>query len=255
MFEKSLLAVGGTRRQWTGTAFALLGETVLVGILMAIPLICVQTMPSPQFTSPLVLTLPPLPPPPPVIARRATPPRRVIQMSAVKTVPRKFQIPESIPSSIPSTAPLIAAASPALSEVAVAEGVPGVSSGQQGGVIGGIVGASGPPAPAPKQIARAEPATPQRIEVGGDVEAARLTHEVRPEYPIIAREARIYGTVQMKAIIGQNGSVEQLNVISGHPLLVPAALNAVKQWVYQPAYLNGNPVEVATEIDVHFTLS
>lgn len=124
MFEKTLLAVGGTRRQWAGSAFALLGETLLVGILMAVPLIYVQTIPTPRFTSPLVLGLPPLPPPPPVPVRRATSPRQVTQMSPVKTIPRKFEAVESIASpSIPAQAPLIAATLPALPGLGVGEGV------------------------------------------------------------------------------------------------------------------------------------
>ena len=91
--------------------------------------------------------------------------------------------------------------------------------------------------------------------MGGDVEAARLIHEVQPEYPLLARDARIGGTVRLKAIISRDGKVEDLSLVSGQPLLVAAAMDAVKQWVYKPTYLNGVPVEVVTEVDVHFQLS
>jgi protein TonB len=77
----------------------------------------------------------------------------------------------------------------------------------------------------------------------------------RPAYPPLAKQARIQGTVRFTAIIAANGSIQSLQVISGHPLLVPSAMEAVKQWVYQPTLLNGEPVEVVTQIDVNFTLS
>jgi len=74
-------------------------------------------------------------------------------------------------------------------------------------------------------------------------------------YPPEAKLARIQGTVQLSTVIAKDGTVAHIDVMSGHPLLVPAALEAVKQWVYQPTLLNGSPVEVATQIDVNFTLS
>jgi protein TonB len=91
--------------------------------------------------------------------------------------------------------------------------------------------------------------------VGGNVQAARLVNQPRPVYPPLARQARIQGTVRFNAIIGKDGRIENLTLVSGHPLLVPAATEAVKQWVYKPTLLNGEPVEVVTQIDVNFTLS
>jgi TonB family protein len=85
--------------------------------------------------------------------------------------------------------------------------------------------------------------------------AAKIVRMVHPSYPPEAKAAGISGVVKFNAIIAADGTVKNLEVISGHPLLVPAALDAVKQWVYQPALLNGNPVEVKTEISVNFTLS
>jgi len=95
----------------------------------------------------------------------------------------------------------------------------------------------------------------QRIRVGGNVQSARLVQQPKPLYPPEAKQARIQGVVQLSTVIGRDGTVQQLEVISGHPLLVPSALEAVKQWVYQPTLLNGNPVEVVTQIDVNYTLS
>ena len=87
------------------------------------------------------------------------------------------------------------------------------------------------------------------------MQAARLVNRVQPMYPPLARQTRISGTVRLHAIIGKNGAVEQLQVVSGHPLLVQSALDAVRQWRYQPTLLNGDPVEVDTEIDVVFSLA
>jgi protein TonB len=96
---------------------------------------------------------------------------------------------------------------------------------------------------------------PQRIRVGGNVQAANLINQVRPVYPPLAKQARISGVVELSAIIGKDGRVQDLKVVRGHPLLVQAALDAVKNWVYRPTLLNGEPVEVSTTIDVNFTLS
>jgi protein TonB len=91
--------------------------------------------------------------------------------------------------------------------------------------------------------------------VGGQVEAAKLIYHPAPLYPPLARMARIQGTVRLQAVIGTNGTIQNLQVLSGHPLLVNSAMQAVAQWRYQPTLLNGEPVEVQTEIDVNFILS
>ena len=93
-----------------------------------------------------------------------------------------------------------------------------------------------------------------RIRIGGSVAAAKLINRVQPIYPALARQTGIQGVVKLHAILGKDGSVQQLQVISGHPLLVQAALDAVRQWIYQPTLLEGKPVEVDTEIDVFFQL-
>lgn len=109
-----------------------------------------------------------------------------------------------------------------------------------------------PPPPPPPPIPSA---APSRIKVGGNVAAHNLISQPRPVYPPEAKQAGIQGTVQLSAIIDREGRIEHLEVISGHPMLAPAALEAVKQWVYRPTLLNGQPVEVQTQIDVNFTLS
>jgi TonB family protein len=97
-------------------------------------------------------------------------------------------------------------------------------------------------------------AAPQRIRVGANVQAANLMNHVDPVYPPLAKEARIQGAVRFTTIIGRDGSVQNLTLISGHPLLVQAAREAAQQWTYKPSLLNGQPTEVVTEIEVKFTL-
>jgi protein TonB len=138
----------------------------------------------------------------------------------------------------------------------VVGGVPGgVPGGSAGGVIGSIMGSVGAAPPPPPPKVEAKPVTPQRIRVGGNVQAANLIRKVTPQYPPLAKQARVQGTVRFQAIIGKDGTIQNLQLITGHPLLVPAATEAVKQWLYKPTLLNGEPVEVVTQIDVNFTLS
>lgn len=99
------------------------------------------------------------------------------------------------------------------------------------------------------------PGAPQRIRVGGNVQAAQLVTKVDPVYPPLAVQARIQGTVRFTVVIDRDGHVVNVQLVSGHPLLVRAASDAVKQWVYKVSLLNGNPVEVVTQVDVNFTLN
>jgi len=96
---------------------------------------------------------------------------------------------------------------------------------------------------------------PTRIRVGGNVQQAKLLTKVNPVYPLLAKAAGIEGVVRLQATLGKDGTVEQLTVLEGHPMLATAAMEAVRQWQYQTTLLNGDPVEVVTEIDVNFTLA
>jgi TonB family protein len=125
--------------------------------------------------------------------------------------------------------------------------VGGIINGVPGGVVGGV--------PLPAAQATTANDNPQRIRVGGNVQAANLLVKVTPAYPPLAKQARIQGTVRFTVIIGKDGSIENMELISGHPLLVPSATDAVRQWVYKPTLLNGQPVEVMTQVDVNYTLS
>jgi protein TonB len=119
---------------------------------------------------------------------------------------------------------------------------------------------SAPEAPTPLQAFSAEPASqtpapPGTIRVGGAVQANNILNKVTPAYPPSAKEARVQGVVRFEALIGKDGSIENLKLVSGPPLLVQSAMEAVQQWKYKPTLLNGQPVQVLTIIDVNYTLS
>jgi periplasmic protein TonB len=99
------------------------------------------------------------------------------------------------------------------------------------------------------------PVTPQRVRISQGVTRGLLIQKVEPQYPPLARAARVQGDVVLSAVIGTNGQITNLQLVSGHPMLVPAAIAAVKQWRYKPYLLNGQPVEVETTITVIFSLS
>ncbi|HTS71878.1 MAG TPA: TonB family protein [Terriglobia bacterium] len=225
---------------------AYLFEAIIVGLLVLFPLIYTEALPKAQLMTFLAAPPPPPPPPPPPAA---APPPRIIHKVSAEDLMRA-------PTSIPKTIMKENQPEPVAS-VGVVGGVPGgVPGGQMGGVLGGVIGgvlssvaAAPPPPPPPK------PQAPKRVRVGGQVESAKLIFQPKPEYPPLAKMARIQGVVRLDAVISKDGTIQDLKVISGHPLLVRAALDAVQRWRYQPTLLNGEAVEVATEIDVNFTLS
>ncbi|MBL8231419.1 MAG: M56 family metallopeptidase [Bryobacterales bacterium] len=118
------------------------------------------------------------------------------------------------------------------------------ATGASGGVTGGV-----------STNSEGGPAMPQRIRVGGNVQASKIDRMVRPEYPALAKQARIQGKVVLAVVIDKTGQVSNIELVSGHPLLAPAAVTAVQQWTYKPTLLNGNPVDVLTQVDVNFTLA
>lgn len=115
--------------------------------------------------------------------------------------------------------------------------------------------AAPPPSARVEATPRQQPAAVRRIEVGGKVQEAKLIRRVTPEYPALARSARISGKVVLSALIGVDGKIQSLKIISGHPLLVPASVAAVSHCLYAPTLLNDKPVEVSTIIELNFTLT
>src|SRR5437667_9489800 len=227
----------------------------MLGIIVPIiiPLLFTDALPKTQLASFLVAPPPPRPPPPP--------PPAAAPVKVVKVIPRQFDAGKLMqPKAIPKEVAIIKGEElpPSAGIQGVVGGVPGgVPGGVTGGVIGGIIGSvpSAAPPPPPVKVEEKKAAAPQRIRVGGNVQAAMAIRAPKPAYPPLAKQARIQGVVRLNALIGKDGTIQDLKAASGHPLLVPAALEAVKQWLYKPTLLNGEPVEVVTVIDVNFTLS
>ena len=226
-----------TNKPWT-VILSMIFQVAFLAVLILIPLIYTEALPKTMMATLLVAPPPPPPPPPPPIAQVVHVKPQVHLMDAGKLVTPKV---------IPKDIKIIKEDAPDMSGMQGGV-VGGVAGGQMGGVIGGVIGGVGAAPPPPKP-------TQSRIRQGGQVQAAKLVNKVQPLYPPLARQTRISGTVRLHAIIAKNGSVEQLEVISGHPLLVQAALDAVRQWKYQPTTLNGENVEVDTTIDVIFSLN
>jgi protein TonB len=243
MFEEMVVSSQTSKK--TNKPMTVLISTViqlgLVGILILIPLIYTEALPKAMLSTMLVAPPPPPPPPPPPVQQiiKVKPQVHLMQnnqLVAPKVIPKDVKIIKE-------------EAEPDPNMMGMQGGVPGgVAGGSMGGVLGGVIGGAGgaPPPPKPTQT---------RIKQGGAVTAASLINRVQPVYPPLARQTRVSGTVRLHAIISKDGSVQQLEVLQGHPLLVQAALDAVRQWRYRPTLLNGEPVEVDTTIDVIFSLN
>jgi periplasmic protein TonB len=224
-----------TNKSWTifiSTTFQIL----IVLVLILIPLIYTEALPKAMMAT--LLVAPPPPPPPP-------PPPEVVKVQVVRPVARlitagRLMQPRAIPKNV--TVFKEAELPP---EPPPGAGVFGGVDSLLGGLGAGATGVAPPPPPPPKIT---------RTKVGGNVQEAKIISRPNPIYPPLARQARIQGKVQLHAIIDKEGRVSQLEVVSGHPLLVKAALDAVQNWRYQPTILNGEPVEVDTTIDVNFVL-
>ena len=249
MFEDSLLESGNrfSGKKRAGTTVLSFGlQILLIGVLILIPLIYTEALPKQQLMTFLVAPPPPPPPPPP--------PAAVPQVKVVRAVQSEMDSGQlRTPTAIPKKIAMIKEEEnpPSSGVVGVVGGVAGgVPGGSIGGVIGGIIGST--PVAVPKV---ATPATPQRVRVSQGVSTGLLIHKVQPTYPPLARQARIQGTVVLQAQISKQGTIENLQVVSGHPMLTSSALEAVKQWRYKPYFLNGEPVEVETQITVNFSLS
>ncbi|MEJ2378431.1 MAG: energy transducer TonB [Pseudolabrys sp.] len=215
-------------------------EVMVIGVMVIIPLIYTQALPKASFS--FVSMSPPAPPPPPPAAAS---PQVAVQRVSMKDLEKE---PTVIPKAIAKFKhqPL-----PPSSYQGVVGSVPGIGpGGQSDEVMRSIIDMTGTPPPPPPP----KPQAPKRIWQGGVVEQARLIYGPKPDYPQLARMARIQGTVRLAALIATDGTIKDLKVISGHPLLIKAALAAVQQWRYQPTLLNGQPVEVETTIDVKFAL-
>jgi len=244
MFEDSLIESGGrlktNRGQTSVVAFII--EGIIVGIMVLIPLIFTEALPKGTTMFLLVAPPPPPPPPPPAAA-----PVKIVKVIQTDIVNGELRTPTKIPQKVQMIKE-DEAPPPVMASSGVVGGVPGgVPGGSMGGVIGSVL--SSTPVAVPKIAA------PQRVRVSSGVVQGLLLSQVKPVYPPLARQARIQGTVLLQAQISKDGRIENLQLISGHPMLAPAAIEAVKQWRYKPYLLNGEPCEVDTQIQVNFSLA
>jgi protein TonB len=244
MFEDSLIESGGRRggKRGATTLLSFVLQAILLGILILIPLIYTEALPKQQLMTFLVAPPPPPPPPPPPAAQQIKVVKQIISEINNGQLRTPTKIPEKVQMIKEEEAP------PAAGIGGVVGGVPGgIPGGQMGGVIGGII--SSTPVAVPKV------ATPLRVRVSQGVSQGLLIHQVKPNYPPLARQARIQGAVVLQAVIAKDGTIQGLHVVSGHPMLTGSAVEAVKQWRYKPYFLNGEPVEVETVVTVNFTLA
>jgi protein TonB len=240
---------------------SVVGSVILHGFLIAAVLVVPLLIPQTLSDRELLITLlspiaPPPPPPPPPSQPPAAAAPRVVKIQIRRVSPEAVIMPTVIPKEI---AKIID--QPAPSVTGVIGGVPGgIPGGAAAGVLGGILAANAnvtpavapppppPPPPPPQVIAPAEP-----VRVGGLVREPRPIKVVPPVYPALASRAHVSGTVILEATLTTGGTVSEIRVISGHPLLVQAAIDCVKQWQYEPTFLNGVPVSVILTARVSFS--
>ena len=229
------------------TLISLAVNTCLLIVPIFLGLYFTDTIDLKGFASTFLVAPPPPPPPPPAAAPviKAAPVHRVFENSgkliAPTVIPKEVQILKEQP----------------LPDVEGAGGVPGgvpggIAGGTMGGVLGGVIGGTSMvPAPvAPKEKGPRAP-----VRVGGRVKQPTLITRVEPRYPPLAVQTHMQGMVVIDAIIDEHGNVVEAKVVSGPPLLIQAALDAVRQWKYQPTYLNDEPVPVQLNVTVQFRLA
>jgi protein TonB len=245
MFEQSLLIDPPGAKKTGALALSITMQTAAVAVMIALPLIYSDRLPlAPRFIS--IAFPPPAPPPPPMEHVQAT--SSTTRGSAL--TPKPFVAPRRI------------VALSEIPQISALEAPPEFAPSHTAGVPGGIGGSSLaaeilheiiiPPKP-PVVVEMLKPPS-KPVMIGGDVQEAKLIRKVIPPYPALARQARVSGTVRLIGVIAKDGTIQQLQLVSGHPLLAPAALEAVRQWLYRPTILNGQAVEVIAPIDVIFKL-
>lgn len=223
-------------RGWTTfTAFGV--QVILAGALVLLPLLRQSGLPLlHQLSTPVSL---------------GAPYSEVRVAAAHEGTGRQSSDPAKIVFKLPSALPTSMRAEISDGPPGIPSGpfIPGsVGSGESTGVRDLLAGGSRP-------IVPAVPPAPVRLLRISKMLEGDLIRKIQPTYPALARSARIQGAVVLQALISKQGTIENLKILSGHPMLVPAAIDAVKQWRYRPYILNNEPVEVETEITVNFSLA
>jgi protein TonB len=255
MFETAAFSYGPpTKRVWT-TAMGFTGQAVLIGCAVLAPMISPQTLGRAFLVTGLVAPGAPPPPPPPGA--------RVVPRSAHAVATQVRQGILTAPVSVPAIVRVIiddpdeaAGSGPGVSGAVGC----GIRDGMSGSILSSIIDAGTRilPAVRPPEVVNREPVNdapapvrPPRIT---QLRMATPIHKIDPIYPPLARQARVSGTVELLGVLGTDGRIHELKVLRGHPLLVHAAMEAVRQWIFEPTILNGQAVEVAAPITVNFIL-
>ena len=238
MFSQSFVELSGLdrrRRRWTQMG-SFCVQSIIIAVLVVLPLWFIDILPAQQLATFLIAPPPPPPPPPP-----AAPTLKATKVVS-EMVNGQLLTPNKIPQKIKDIAEEQAPA-PVTGVIGGVEG--GVPGGSAGGVIGSLLSSTPHATSLPVAV-------PKRIRVSTGVSEGLLFHRVEPDYPLIAKRARIEGSVELRAIISKEGTIQGLQRVNGHPILVAAAMDAVKQWRYRPYMLNGEPLEVETNVVVNF---
>jgi protein TonB len=246
LFADVLLEVDRTEkwRRKLSTLSSITLQCLALGVVLAVPLMFTEALPRQQLLT--MLVAPPPPPPPPPAA--AIPAAQIVRHVDSDLMDGGLRTPSRIPQKVEMIRETEAPA-PLMTGGGVVGGVPGgIPGGQLGGVIGGIVSSTS----RLPSLPRLAPQVPKRIRISQGVVEGMVIHKVEPTYPLLARQARIQGEVALAAIISKEGTIRNLQLVSGYPLLIPAALQAVQQLRYRPYLLNGEAVEVETTIIVTF---
>jgi protein TonB len=242
------------RYQKPSVAGSVIFHGVLIAALIVVPLLIPGTLSNRELLITLVAPIAPPPPPPPP---QVEPPVAVVPHK-VKTEIRPVTSEAVImPTVVPKEIVKIIDVPPPPA-AGVTGGVPGgIPGGVSGGVLGGILSNANatilpaplpPPPPPPPKIVATGP-----VRVGGSVREPKPIKMVPPVYPVLASRARVSGVVVLEATLTAQGTVSEIRVISGHPLLIQAAMDCVKQWQYEPTLLNGSPVPVILTARVTFS--
>jgi protein TonB len=245
MFEQSMLLDTGTGKRTGAVAASLTLQTLAVGLLFLIPLLYSDRLPLIRPWLSITIPLPPPIPEPPVERMNA----RTDAARPSLITPRVFH-PDYVQPSVPTAQAMISDDPGPITLSTSGAPATGFSTS-----IGLLVGPAIAPGPVVRPVVEPIKVPEKPRLVSSDVQAGMLIHKVIPLYPEIARRVRVSGTVRLVGVIAKDGTIVQLQVVSGNPLLVGSAVEAVRQWVYRPTILNGAAVEVVAPIDVIFTLA
>lgn len=245
MFEQTFVTKSSKK---TGSLLAsVLAQVGLAAAFIILPLIFYPGLPKVALASMLVAPNPPKPLPPPPEVPQAPPQKRVTK---VFVPPCTTCAPPRIPTKPPSQD------EPDLNVLPTPPGVDGaVPQGPRGPGILTEVPKVPPPPEKKREEAKEKPREIPRLRIGGMVDAPKLINKVQPQYTELARKARVQGTVIFTAVIDEDGNIRQLQLVTGNPLLVGPARDAVSRWRYSKPRLNGEPIQVVTQISVNFTLN